>query len=103
MLSNQVCFWWRFFGLLFSVIIYIHVAYKWYQFSLHTKWYKKISSIKRGQLDIPKGHNSEWFLFQKVLFRGVIIPKFFFLISKGHYSEDFYPERPLFWNNDPLG
>ena len=33
----------------------------------------------RGQLDIPKGHNSKWVLFLKVLFRRVIIPKFFYL------------------------
>ena len=41
-----------------------------------------------GQLDIPKDHNFEWFLFRRI-----IIPKIF--IPKGHYSE--------FRNNDPLG
>ena len=48
----------------------------------------------RGQHDSLKGHNSKWFAFWKVLFWRVIIPKFF--ISKGHDSEDFYPEGSLF-------
>ena len=56
----------------------------------------------RGQLVIPKGHISEWFLFRKVFF-----------ISKGHYSIFclfvcllaffFYPEGSLFRNNNPYG
>ena len=49
---------------------------------LNNKWL--VALTKWGQLDIPKGHNSEWFLFRKVL------------ISKGHYSEEFYPEGSLF-------
>ena len=54
----------------------------------------KTTAAGREQLDIPKGYNSKWFLFWKVLFWSVIILKFFIL--KGHYSEDFYPEWSLF-------
>ena len=36
--------------------------------------------MKRGQLDIPKGHNSECFY-----------SKSYFASEKVHYSEDIYP------------
>ena len=40
-----------------------------------------------GQLDILKGHNSEWFLFRMVfIWKGHYSEPF---IPKGHYSEDF--------------
>ena len=45
------------------------------------------------QLHIPKGHNSEWFLFWKVLSWRVIIAKIFIL--KGHYFEDFLSWRVI--------
>ena len=61
---------------------------------IYWRW-KPSAASHRGQLDIPKDHNSEWFLFQQVLFRRVIIPKFLF-IPKGHYSGKFNPEGSLF-------
>ena len=42
--------------------------------------------VYRGQLDIRKGHNSEWFLFWKVFISKGHYSDFFF-IPKGHYSE----------------
>ena len=54
--------------------------------------------IEWGQFDIPKDHNSEWFLFRKVIISKIFIPK-------GYYSKDFYPKGRYskFRNNDPSG
>ena len=70
---------------------------------IQVQWLLSFTSFKGkmgvGQLDIPKGHNSKWFLFQRVIIpkffnlKKVIIPKTF--IPKCRYSE--------FWNNDPSG
>ena len=67
--------------------------------ALELKACKPLWYFHRGQLDIPKVHDSN---FQMDLIMKGFIPKgyytkvFEFMISKGHYSEDFYSEGSLF-------